>query len=140
MYYFTLHGITRSPIDRQQTTPGRFSSHVVNRETSGSGKQAQRNIDSGVVSSAWDLLINKSMLRHIQRYPEEEARSVLQNNDLSLLLDELDAFILIIYACVVYEATKLKLHELWNRLWGPLFFAVTMSCNNFIERMKFLEI
>ena len=70
-------------------------------------------------------------------FDAEEARSVLQNDDWSLSLNELDAFISIIYACGEHGATKLKLLELWDRLWGPLFFAETMSRNRLIEIMKF---
>ena len=78
------------------------------------------------------------MLRHTQGCAEEEARRVLQKDDRSLSLNNLDAFISIIYARGVYGATKLKLHELWNRLWGPLFFAETMSRNRFVETIKVL--
>ena len=80
MYYSTVYGITWLPIDCQQTTPGRFSSLNAIRETSGPSTLAQRNIEC-VVRSAWNLLIDKSMLRYIQRCTEEETRRVLQNDD-----------------------------------------------------------
>ena len=119
--------VTWLPIDCQQITPRRFSFHNIIRETSGPSNLAQRSIAGGVVCSSWKLLIDESMFCHIQRCAEEEARRVLQNDDWFLSLNKLNAFILIIHAHGVYGATKLKLHELWNRLWGPLFFVETMS-------------
>ena len=58
------------------------------------------------------------MLRHIRRCTEEEAQRVLQIDDWSVPLHELDAFLAIVYARGAYKAAKIKVHEFWNKLWG----------------------
>ena len=57
------------------------------------------------------------MLRRIQRCTEEEAQKVLQTDNWRVSLHELDAFLAIAYALGAHKATKIKVHELWNRLW-----------------------
>ena len=79
------------------------------------------------------------MLRHIQRCTEEEARRVLQTDDWCVSLHELDAFLAIIYARRAHKTTKIKIHELWNRLWGIPIISKTMARNKFIEMMSFLR-
>ena len=56
------------------------------------------------------------MLRHIQRCTEEEARKVLQTNDWRGSFHELDAFLAIVYVHGAHKTTKIKVHELLNRL------------------------
>ena len=101
--------------------------------------QAHRSIIKESVCSAWDLFIDESMLRHIQRCTEEEARRVLQTDDWCLSLHELDAFLAIIYARGAHKATKIKIRELWNRLWEIPIISKTMARNRFIEMMRFLR-
>ena len=57
------------------------------------------------------------MLLHMQRCTEEEAQRVLQTDDWRMSLHELDAFLVLVYARGAHKATKIKVHELWNRLW-----------------------
>ena len=80
------------------------------------------------------------MLRHIQTCTEEEVRRVLQTDDWCVSLHELDAFLAIIYERGAHKATKIKIHELWYRLWGIPIISETMSRNRFIEMMRFLAI
>ena len=54
-------------------------------------------------------------------------------------LHELDAFLAIIYARGAHKATKIKIHELWNKLWGIPIISETMARNRFIEMMRFLR-
>ena len=54
-------------------------------------------------------------------------------------LHELDTFLAIIYARGVHKATKIKIHELWNRLWGISIISETMARNRFIEMIRFLR-
>ena len=54
-------------------------------------------------------------------------------------LHKLDAFLAIVYARGAHKAIKIKVHELWNRLWAiPIIFE-TMARNRFIEIIKFLR-
>ena len=79
------------------------------------------------------------LLRHIQRCTEEKARRVLQTDDWCVSLHELDTFLAIIYARGAHKATKIKIHELWNRLWKiPIIFKI-MARTRFIEMMRFLR-
>ena len=78
-------------------------------------------------------------MRHIQRCTEEEAGRVLQTEDWRVSLHELDAFLAIVYARRAHKATKIKVHELWNRLWAIPIISETMARNRFIETMKFLR-
>ena len=79
------------------------------------------------------------MLRHIQRCTEEEARRVLQTDDWRVRLHELNEFLAIVYARGAYKATKIRIHELWNRLWAIPIISETMAPNKLIEIMKFLR-
>ena len=79
------------------------------------------------------------MLHDIQRCTEEEARKVLQADDWRVSLHELDASLTIVYARGAHKATKIKVHELWNRFWAISVISETMACNRFIEIMKFLR-
>ena len=137
--FATSDGITWNLLNRNQKNSGRRSCHNVITEAPGPSAQAHRSIIKESVRSVWDLFIDESMLRHIQRYTEEEARRVLQTDDWCVSLHELDAFLSIIYARGVHKATKIKIHELWNRLWGIPIISETTARNRFIEMMRFLS-
>ena len=78
------------------------------------------------------------MLRHIRRCTEE-AQRVLQTDDWSVPLHELDAFLAIVYARGAHKAAKIKVHEFWSKLWGiPIISGATAS-NTLVETMKFLR-
>ena len=54
-------------------------------------------------------------------------------------LHQLDAFFAIVYARGAHKAAKIKVHELWNRLWAIPIIPQTMARNRFIEIIKFLR-
>ena len=54
-------------------------------------------------------------------------------------LHELDAFLAIVYAREAHKVIKIKVHELWNRLWAISIISETMARNRFIEIIKFLR-
>lgn len=54
-------------------------------------------------------------------------------------IEELDAFIAVLYARGIYGASKFDLHSLWSKPWGPPFFTETMSRDRFSEIMRFLR-
>ena len=105
----------------------------------GPSAQAHRSIIKESVRSAWNLFIDKSMLHQIQRCTEEEAQRVLQTDDWCVSLHELDAFLAIIYVRGAHKATKIKIRELWNRLWGIPIISETMAQHRFIEMMRILR-
>ena len=114
--FATSDRITWDLLNPNQKNSGRPSCHNVITQAPGPSAQARRSIIKESVCSAWDLFIDESMLRYIQRCTEEEARRVLQTDDWCLSLHELDAFLAIIYARGAHKATKIKIRELWNRL------------------------
>ena len=126
-------------MDPNQNNSGRRSCHNVIREAPGPSTQAHRSIIKESVRIACDLFIDEAMLRHIQRCTKEEARRVLQTDDWRVSLHELDAFLANFYARGAHRATKIKIHELWNRLWAIPIISETMARNRFIEIMKFLR-
>ncbi|GFQ74606.1 hypothetical protein TNCT_307161 [Trichonephila clavata] len=62
-----------------------------------------------------------------------------EKNEWSTTLDELDAFISILYARGIYDASNLELENLWSVVWGAPFFRDTMARDRFRELMKFLQ-
>ena len=69
------------------------------REQPGPTPYATRNVSEDEVSSSWRLFILDSILRHIKRCTEAEAARAGEQN-LSLAIDELHAFIALVYARV----------------------------------------
>ncbi|GFV69190.1 DDE_Tnp_1_7 domain-containing protein [Trichonephila clavipes] len=85
-------------ITSESCTRGRIVEHNVFKEKSGPTSYAKRNIENGyAISSGW-LLIDDPMLRPIKNCTEEEAHRQLGENEWSTTVDELDAFISILYA------------------------------------------
>ena len=64
-------------------------------------------------------------MRFTQRCTEEEARRILQTNDWCVSLDELDAFLVIVFAHGTHKVTIIKVRELWNSLWGIQLWCAT---------------
>ena len=137
--FATSDGITWDLLNPNQKNSGRRSCYNVITKAFGPPAQAHRSIIKELVRSAWDLFIDESMLRPIQRCTEEEAQRVLQIDDWCVSLHELHSFLTIVYARGAHKATKIKIHALWNRLWGIPIISETMARNRFIEMMRFLR-
>jgi hypothetical protein len=92
---------------------------------------AKRNISEDSVTSAWSLLIDKSTLLHIKKCTQTEAHRVLQDDNWSITLHELEAFIAIIYVHDVSGCRNTVLHSLWSESWGlPLCKKCCISCTS----------
>ena len=109
------------------------------REVSGPKAFATQRIRKDTVLSAFRLLVDENMMRHIQCCTETVARERLGDESWSVSLDELDAVIGILYARGIYGASKFDLKSLWSQPWGPNFFAETMSRDRFTDIMRFLR-
>jgi hypothetical protein len=57
----------------------------------------------------------------------------------SLVIEELDAFIALVYAQGAYGCRSVDCDVLWNVNWGPPVFPDTMSRNKFREIMRYLR-
>ena len=84
-------------IESGRGASGRFGSHNVLREQSGPTPHATWSVSEYKVSSAWRLFIDDSILCHIKRCTEAEAARAGEQN-WSLAIEELDAFIALVYA------------------------------------------
>jgi len=83
-------------IESGRDASGRFGSHNVLREQPGPTPHATQSVSEDKVSSAWRVFINDSILHHIKHFTEAEATRAGEQN-WSLAIEELDAFIAIVY-------------------------------------------
>ncbi|GFS88969.1 DDE_Tnp_1_7 domain-containing protein [Trichonephila clavipes] len=81
----------------------------------------KRNIVNGYLISSYGYL---PMLPYIKQCTAEDAHGQLGKNKWSTTLDQLDAFISILYARGIYGANNLDFHSLWSVAWGPPFSAI----------------
>lgn len=67
------------------------------------------------------MILDQEIMNHIKMCTESEARRVL-GSEWSITLEELDAFIAILYARGAYETRNLNVSYLWNKKWVLHFF------------------
>lgn len=103
------------------TSSGRKPIQSIFKDVSGPTGYAKSNIMKGVVSTAFSLIIDNSIVEYIRTCTEKEASRVLRDT-WKLTKSKLLAFIGLLYARGAYEAKNLKACYLWNKLWGPSFF------------------
>ena len=120
-------------IDPGAPTTGRILQQNILKEVPGPTPLAKRYISDDQVASAYSLLVDEAMLRHIVLCTEYEAQRRLDDKSWSMTRDELDAFIAILYARGAYSSSGMCIKDLWNSTWGPPFFAQTMSRTRFYE-------
>lgn len=121
------------------SSSGRMAQHNILKEVSGPTQYARRRIKEESVATAFHLLMDEGMIRHIQNCTQNEARHRLQDNSWTVSMDEIYAFVAILYARGTYGASKLDLKKLWDKTWGPSFFKDTMTRDRFREIMRFLR-
>lgn len=123
---------------KKGSNPGRALIYNIFRETSGPTGYSKRNIMKGKVRTAFSLIIGHNIIEHIRKCTETEAFRVLGSKwDLSAV--KLYAFIALLYVRGAFEAKYIDISLLWNKKWGPAFFANTMSRNDFTEIMRFIR-
>ena len=115
---------------------GRSPSHNIFMQHSGPTSYSKQNIMKDNVQSSFSLIIDNSIMEYLKVCTEAEARRVL-NTNWTTTLQELNAFIGLLYAHGAYEARNLKLSYLWSKKWGPEFFTKTMPRNKFTEILRF---
>ncbi|XP_072375179.1 uncharacterized protein [Diabrotica undecimpunctata] len=82
------------------------------KDISGPTPYAQRRVDE-TCNSAWRFLIHDKILKHITDCTIQEARQV-HSNTWSLTIEELEAFIAIIYVRGAMGAKGIDLDSLWS--------------------------
>ena len=105
----------------------------------GPSPYAKRYIVGGATASSWRLLIDNYILKHIRKCTETEARRVLENNDWSLSLDELEAFLGILYVRGATESKGMEVDVMWSKNYGYPFVKNVMPRNRFRVIMRFLR-
>ena len=90
-------------------------------------------------ASAWRLIIDKFILEHIQSCTIIEAHRQTKCKDFNLSVEELEAFISIIYVRGVTGENDMPLTDLWNKNWGIVFCKQVMSRDRFKEILRFLQ-
>ncbi|GFV62469.1 piggyBac transposable element-derived protein 3 [Trichonephila clavipes] len=118
---------------------GRIIEHNIFKVKSDPTSYAKRNIENGYAISSGRLVIDEPVLRHIESCLEEEALRQLGKNEGPTTLDELDAFISILYARGIYGANNLELDSMWSFVWCPPFFLDITSRDRFRDLMNFLQ-
>lgn len=118
---------------------GRRQQHNVLKDVSGPSSYAIRNITEEHLTSAWRLFINEKMLRFIKLCTEAEAHRRLQDPHWSISLEELDAFISLLYARGAFISKGISINNLWSKTWGLKFFHETMARDRFKEIMRYLR-
>lgn len=118
--------------------PGRLPSTCVFKGVKGPTGYAKRNIMADNLVSAFSLIIDNYIIKHIKKCTEEEGRRIL-GYAWTTTLPEIRAFIGILYARGAYEAKNLKLSYLWSAKWGPEFFRRTMPRDKFKQILRFIR-
>lgn len=135
--YVSKDGTSWTVTSASRTTAGKYGAQNILKEVPGTTPYAKRNVSDNV-TSAWRLFIDESMLHHIKKCTEAEA-ALKKEENWTISLEEIDAFIAIIYARGAYGCNDIDYDFLWNKTWGPPFFSETMSRNRFREIMKYLR-
>lgn len=77
--------------------------------------------------TSWRLFKNDKILNVIKKCIGVEAR--LNNENWIISLDELDAFIAILYVQLALATKRISVTSFWSKTWGHKFFPSTMSRN-----------
>ena len=109
------------------------------RKTSGPTPYTKRNVFAGSPASAWRLLIYDFILKHIAKCTITEAHRQLQDETFALTIEELEAFIAVMYARGAKGKSALPLHDLWTENWVVPLCNSVMSRNRFCEILRFLR-
>lgn len=118
---------------------GRRNSVNVLTETAGPTGLAIRQVDPASPSSALRLFVNEPMLRLVKKYTELEARRVLSDDSWTVSLEELDAFIAILYIRGAFRYSALPFGLMWDSKWGIQIVRDIMPRNRATEILKFLR-
>ncbi|XP_072381636.1 uncharacterized protein [Diabrotica undecimpunctata] len=126
-------------LDNNASTPGKRTSQNVLNEATGPTPHAKRSIIRDSAASAWRLLIDECILRNIKSCTVAEGRRKLKDENWQISIEEIEAFISLLYAREDYMAQNVSIKMLWSGTWGPQFFQETMSRNKFTEIMSFIR-
>ncbi|KAJ8881613.1 hypothetical protein PR048_018099 [Dryococelus australis] len=113
--------------------------HNVLRESPVPSPIEKCNFDVENMASAFGLMIDEPMLQHVIKCTETEDRKKLQYETWSLSVEEMEAFIGLLYLRGVCGAKGLPLACLWSAKWSIRFYCERMSRNRFQEILRFIR-
>ncbi|XP_051242438.1 activating transcription factor 7-interacting protein 1 isoform X2 [Dicentrarchus labrax] len=115
---------------------GRRQCQNVITEAAGPTVHAKRNIVDAL--TAFLCLVDDDTLKHIRDCTVAEAHRVKEDKIWDMTVEELKAFIGLIYIQGAQGGKGMDLASFWSAEWGCAFFKETMSRNRFQEIMQFL--
>jgi len=118
---------------------GRLQAQNIVRIRPGPTAYSVRNVVGDSPLSAFKILFDESMFRHIQKCTNAEGQRVTKEKDWFVTLDELDKFIGLVICRGIIGGRNLPLKSMWNISWGCPLFNKTMARTRFLEIMKYLR-
>jgi len=118
-----------------RTIPG----YNVFKGKSGCTPKTLRSINPSDEYSAFNILFDASMLRHVSKCTEREAQRRLGADTWRISIDELQAFIGLLFIRGACCASNIPLTKLWYRNSGNGNFFSTMSRDRFKDIMRYLR-
>ena len=118
---------------------GRLAQQNVLKEIPCPSAIARQKVREASFTSAFKLIVDNSMMKHIQACTQREARERSCDHSWTISLEELDAFLAIIIARGAFGSSKHDAEQLWDTTWGPQFFRQTMPRNRYREIMRYLR-
>jgi hypothetical protein len=94
---------------------GRMENHNVFTGRSGCTAKTLREVNADDYTSAFHILFDGSMLRHIVKCTEKEAQRQLKTEEWKITIEEMEAFIGLLYIRGVCGASRIKLDKLCNK-------------------------
>ncbi|KAK7881874.1 hypothetical protein WMY93_030283 [Mugilogobius chulae] len=117
---------------------GRRQSQNVLTEAEGPTTNARRRVQDPLTS--FMCLMDADTLEHIRACTVSEAHRVLGNTSWQMEVDELLAFIALVYVRGAKGGRTLELSSFWSADWGLPYFKETMARNRFQAIMRFLRL
>ncbi|KAF7641448.1 hypothetical protein LDENG_00280990 [Lucifuga dentata] len=124
--------LKKSQLDSSSLTSAVISSSKL-PEAAGLTAHARRNIEDAV--TAFLCLFDDGLLKHIRDCTVAEAHRVKEDSSWDMTVDELKAFIALVYIRGTQGGKGMDLASFWSTDWGYAFFKKTMSRNRFQDIM-----
>lgn len=118
---------------------GRLSAQNVFKGKPGPSFLGKKSIVEAECSSAFFLLLDNFIVKRIILCTEAESHRQTQSNEWKLTVDELLAFIGLLYVRGAMCASSLELESMWSSKFGLPIFKETLSRNRFREIMRYLR-
>ena len=123
---------------KKSTGFGRICKENIIKKTPGPTSYSTRRVVHDSPMSAFKILFDEVMLRHVQYCTTTEARRS-GNQNWNITLDELEKFLGLLIARGLIGGRNLPIKSFWCKNWGNAFFKNAMSRDRFLEILKFLR-